>query len=441
MQSIRALARAAIAAALLPLLPAAARPQSAFPKLFLYAATRGSGWPIINANGSVNMQVAKRISRYQLLTLNSTPFFDLRPGIVDTIRAMNPAIRILCYDLYGQRFPFATAGTNWKAKWDAVNIKNGTLFGLDSVAFVNPSNPWPNFGWPRIAASLDSIVIVNEVRRGHGDGVFVDMIDGPISGLSSDTGSHPDCGRAGFASTSDFDSARTAAIVAFAKLLHGELKRPIVVGNGIIPDTLAPKIWDGFMFEGWPFMRGFAAGLPVYRASGEYATIATYCSTCSASGDGTQYNAASAREVRLGLGSACMGSGYAGFSRNRDLPRSGSTYLDWWYDEYSVTPVEGASAGGVSDSTGAHVGWLGRPIEDARQEPGGAWLRQFEHGIVIVNGTRLAVNVDVGNERQYRRIRGVVDPGTNNGGVSGQLVNIPAADALFLCLIPGPGGH
>ena len=97
-------------------------------------------------------------------------------------------------------------------------------------------------------------------------------------------------------------------------------------------------------------------------------------------------------------------------------------YLSWWYDEWSV------NLSGRTDTNVVHAGWLGQ-AGDTRQE-GGAYLRWFQHGAVIVNPTADTVAINFyGNA--YRRILGLRDPWTNNGQAY-SIHRVPPHDALFL---------
>jgi hypothetical protein len=94
-----------------------------------------------------------------------------------------------------------------------------------------------------------------------------------------------------------------------------------------------------------------------------------------------------------------------------------------YYDEYSVTEA------GVSDTTGKHIGWLGQPLGPARVA-GGLWVREFDHGMVLVDSTYVSQSIDLGSTG-YRSIQGVVDTTVNNGRTS-RMVTVPAQDAVFL---------
>jgi len=61
----------------------------------------------------------------------------------------------------------------------------------------------------------------------------------------------------------------------------------------------------------------------------------------------------------------------------------------------------------------------------------GVFRRDFEHGIVLVNATREPKSIQIDRPR-VTRIRGVLDPGTNDGSAVVGEITIPAADAIVL---------
>ncbi|HYM81326.1 MAG TPA: putative glycoside hydrolase [Candidatus Limnocylindria bacterium] len=70
-------------------------------------------------------------------------------------------------------------------------------------------------------------------------------------------------------------------------------------------------------------------------------------------------------------------------------------------------------------------------LDDVHMQAGvfNVYRRDFQNGIVIVNPATTAQTVPL--ERQYRKIRGLVDLAVNNGALVNQ-VTVPASDALFL---------
>ena len=122
---------------------------------------------------------------------------------------------------------------------------------------------------------------------------------------------------------------------------------------------------------------------------------------------------------------------YGSFGSDRDLSLV-PTYLEWWYDEYSVTPYPY----GRADTTGRYVGWLGEPARPAYQTIEGAWRRDFSKGIVLVNPADTVVVVDL-MRPYWKRISGIRDRAVNNGHMD-RFQRIRPHDAVFLLSSPRP---
>jgi hypothetical protein len=423
-----------------------------YPGVACYAGIKGGGWPLVNADGSVNMGEARAFAKFNLITVNLTPAFDLRPGLLDTLYMLNPSLKIVGYDVYGQSFFYATPGTIYKALWDAANRTvggiEGLLYGTDGVLFAGVSTPWPNFGNATVATTLDSVWTNSVLAPAKGNGAFLDTYDALSSGLNSATGFHPDVARAGFGGNSAFDNARTAAVVTNAARLHAVPVRsgatPIVIGNGIVDTVTARANWDGIMFENWcNAISPIDNALNQYEHAGPYAWIASYPGTGGVpavplADDLTEYDAAHCKQMRFGLGCSCLGDGFASYTNQRDLPPSstGRTYHEWYYDEYSVN-----AATANADTSGGHTGWMGTPVAAAYRDASGAWVRRFQHGLAIVNTTGSTATVNlVSTGRRWRKIKGVVNP-TVNDGTTSTSVSVVSKDALFLVDFPTQAHH
>jgi hypothetical protein len=433
-------------AALSLLIAVAARATEPFPHVFPYGGISGGGRPVLKADFSLDTHVAGELARFPMWTPNITPCLDLRPGIVDTIQLFHAALSprrmvMIPYDSFGVGFTYLTAGTYYKAFYDGWNRTiggiDGHLWAQNGQQFVTSTQPALNFGIAWLDSTEDSLCEV-ALSAGRIDGWFMDQYGSFASFLNGGDChcSHPDFARAGFGSGSAMDLARQAQLVNLAARVHnhsafGHVARLIV--NGSSPDTTYHRTLDGGMFENWPFLRGFTAGMDVYLKSGPWSTITKTCSACQTIPNGTQYNSTSLREARFVLGSASMGDGWGGLLQPPDLtnPATGSTWLDWYYDEYSVDLGNNATA----DTTGAHQGWLGQALGPATQLIADVWIRYFEHGAVVLNGTVASVIVPLDLGRSYRKILGVRDPTINNGAYVSS-VTVAASDAIFLCTTP-----
>lgn len=107
------------------------------------------------------------------------------------------------------------------------------------------------------------------------------------------------------------------------------------------------------------------------------------------------------RIMRLGLGTALLGQGYYAYDLN-DRWRGQL----WFYDEYDVD--------------------LGKSLGDPVKIKTGLWRRDFENGIVVVNGTGTAQTVTLNGT--FHEINGTQDR-TANGGRTVTAPSIPALDA------------
>jgi hypothetical protein len=114
--------------------------------------------------------------------------------------------------------------------------------------------------------------------------------------------------------------------------------------------------------------------------------------------------------MRFGLGTALMGNGFYTFDNGVF-----GHYVAWWYDEY--------------DGAGRGIGWLGFP-QGPPATTGGAWIRAFSRGLVVVNPTNQPARVHVPDG--YRKLAGRQDPAHNDGAaVLGPLV-VQSRDADLL---------
>lgn len=134
---------------------------------------------------------------------------------------------------------------------------------------------------------------------------------------------------------------------------------------------------------------------------------------------------------RFVVGSALLDNGYV-------QPHAGQ-YPDWC-DECGVI-------GYTTSQTLAAKGWLGCPLDEARNPDGDSlrdvigagwadlgtetWTREFDNGLVVVNPTTSTLSVAVG--AGWRRILGMYDTGHNNGAVvSDGAVVLQPMDAIVL---------
>jgi hypothetical protein len=115
--------------------------------------------------------------------------------------------------------------------------------------------------------------------------------------------------------------------------------------------------------------------------------------------------------MRFGLAMAAMGDGYYTF----DNGPFGHTSA-WWYDEY--------------DGAGLGMGWLGHPQGPATRIGGGAYVRTFTKGLVIVNPTSTPTTFSV--PAGHRKLDGEQDPTHNDGSEVIAPIIVNGMDAYLL---------
>lgn len=122
--------------------------------------------------------------------------------------------------------------------------------------------------------------------------------------------------------------------------------------------------------------------------------------------------------VRYVLASACLADAWF-------MPPSRQT--PFWSDEMCVL-------NGNTALNAKGIGWLGEPL-DGRNQNGALWLREFEHGLVVVNPTTAPAIIDLPSG-QWRRINGWYDLDHNNGASVDRLI-LQAMDAYLLVRATG----
>lgn len=118
------------------------------------------------------------------------------------------------------------------------------------------------------------------------------------------------------------------------------------------------------------------------------------------------------QKMRFSLTTALLGDGYYSYEINTN--GHGSLGL-MWFDEY--------------DNAGEGTGYLGFPTGKPKALESGAYLRNFENGLVLVNPTEKVVQIDL--PKSYYKIKGSQVPSVNTGELVDQ-VNLDAFDGIIL---------
>jgi hypothetical protein len=427
-------------------IPPPIEPEVGFPMFWIYYGTNGAGSPIMTSPGVFNMALLAQAAKRNLITINAAPFTNTNApdnlAIVSLLRAANPNIKILWYDQSTERFgptpaPNDTPASQWNQEW--THISSGPdkrLRCLDGTGFpYNLESPifW-NMGSP--GAGTAHANIWKSFLQGKADGYFFDTFIAQTGNWQGGVGvnSSPlNFAAHGYASLAALNAACLSEATAFANamLATGEVWINRGLAAVFTPDSLAyamtgelvegfdaistnplsPPTWDQYMTD------ILAGPLPGPSPTGNGTLLFK-----SETGTPTPAQGLLNRMIRYNLGSACVAGGLGFVGNDRD----GANDPGMWGDEYAVTPA------GVADVSGAPAnrGWLGRPVAYGFKDAAtGMFLRRFERGIVLVNGTGSSKSYDLG--QPYRRIAGVLDPAVNDGSLVTN-VTVPNKDGRFL---------
>jgi hypothetical protein len=372
-----------------------------YPRVASYAKIRSGGYPLVRADGRLDSVLCRKLARHSIVTLHVSPVLE-RPDAALLLRHYNPKIRILGYQLL----------TSWWLKAGHAADPNDRRFFADWHRALQATGGFlPNVpdeyvvDWSQrdVADTLTTLLRRAASSRLF-DGFFFDYCS-PAIAWTRITTPEQDAVRVAHMRTLAWRS-RDAGGCGF-----------VVVGNGTGAELLS---LDGTMREGYynglttfgDLAAWQAAPLNWLKTEGWWAGA---------------YSLDACRRVRLALGSACVVGAFGSFGDGDPSPTD--PYHAWWYDEYAVTPVNGAW-GGITDTAGRWVGWLGEAVAPAVTLASGVVRRDFPNGLVLVNPTSAAVTVDL-IYPAWRRIRGRRDPWTNNGRAD-RYQTIPARDALFM---------
>lgn len=382
-----------------------------FPRLALYGGLSSVGGPLINADRTMDMNYARKMARFPTIVL---PILNLtnRPGIADTLRMFNPNIRILGYQLGMMWFLdsttfFGPTDTNFTAKWHAALQ---ATHGFRSDCCPGPGDAC-EADWAQADVAEALTQLLEYAAIGKMDGIFIDFF-GTILGDGAPC-----------SSPTPEDSFRTQTMRATVHRVRQASKRQDFLFCGNTNDHVKS---NGGMREGFPdeFVSSSFVNVKAWQDAGGTG----HMDILKGVDVGTQFyfSTATPGRVRFVHGTAALLGirGHVG-PQNINDPEPG--YMRWWFDEYAVRIDP--NLGGVSDTTGQYVGWLGQPIGPATAVAFG-WRRDFENGIVLVNPGLSPLTFDVG-EPHIRRILGFRDPAVNNGKYDRTFV-VPSKDALFL---------
>lgn len=127
------------------------------------------------------------------------------------------------------------------------------------------------------------------------------------------------------------------------------------------------------------------------------------------------------RRHRLGLTASLIGGVYHDVEFDTSYSRDIEWYDEYWIDLETAEPTEEILKG---------KGYLGYPISEIMELENNVWRKDFEYGIVLLNGEWVESTVNL--DYIYRYIKGSEDPGINKGGLTGDSITINGKDGIIL---------
>ncbi len=348
-------------------------PGVGYPRLAFYGSIRGTGYPFILPDSSLDWAVIDKVSRFEEIILDVNPVFPYRPDVLTALRSRNPRAKMLAY-VVGQ------------AIWDArdrdslvhyptryrriVDNNNGRLYSKKTGGEYFAGNV--NLAKRNAAGELivaDSLALLwrdVSITPGIWDGIFYDILCDEM-GWPQTKGDSINFIRAGYNSFPEFNASWSEATDSIAtRMRRWGGDDFIIVGNCALGTKYST--FNGWMREGFPRQGGGDWYSNMFQEPGGYITDDrnfrqprhNYIFSFQVGSDYRTYT--NARIMRFGLGSATMGDGYGVFGGS-DRDAFHADYHNWWYDEYGVN----LDGGGVASEDRNHTGWLGQPLTDLQQ--------------------------------------------------------------------------
>lgn len=344
-----------------------------YPRLAYYGSIRGTGYPFIKPDSTLDTEILDQVSRYDEITLDVNPIWPYRPDVISALRQRNPRAKFLAY-VVGQNI--------WEARdrdslrhyptryRRLVDNNDGWLYSKQTGGKYYAGNV--NLAKRDASGNLviaDSLALLWKdvaIDSGVWDGIFYDILCDEMS-WPQGHGDSIDFVRAGYATFEEFNASWTAATDTIASRMRrwgGD--DFIMVGNCALGTKYSS--FNGWMREGFPYQAGGDWYSNMFQEPGGYMTDErsfraprhNYIFSFPVGED--PYWPLNTRIARFGLGSAALGDGFAVFG-GQDRDAFHSDYHNWWYDEYAVD----MNGGGVSSESGQHVGWLGQALTDLYQ--------------------------------------------------------------------------
>lgn len=302
-----------------------------YPRVLVHEGLTGGGSPLIVA-GKLDPIVRDKIARFGLWCCQPGYLWSSQRFALESIRASNPTIKILVHFVH-------------HSVWGTPSTNADDYQGRYAAICDQPNGKYPGTNRPNLCDKFiraDTIDLWHEViARGGYDGVMID----------------PMCAVSGLPATVEQQRAALGEILIVLRLRHPD---KIIIGcGGPRGDYTGGDQASGWWQENFPDQNPVGWS-PVTRLCMDAAhhyrpPVFQVIATARESLD--------AQAARFGLGTSCL---FDGVHMMGPGDPKYAVQLDWWIPQYGP------------------AGWLGQPI-GAPWPIAGGWIREFEHGSVIVD--------------------------------------------------------
>ena len=357
------------------------------------------------ANLTGGAEQIEALAKYDCLILTPAQIYA-HQGEVKAIRRKNSQIIILAYvpsQSYNTKynptdpvFKYLQVPNN---SWLYSSTGKNIIFWTD-LKMVNMNQEWSDYYTNFISERILSLPEI--------DGIFLDMIDGGISGLN---GGDLDINLDGKKDSASYvDNEWVKRVAYFLETLNKNTSAKYIVINGSSVLNYQSFI-NGRMYETFPtpWEQGgdwskILTGLKNNQVINSKPQLYILNSNTNNSGNNKDY-----KKMRFGLGSSLLLDNIY-FSFDYGDQNHGQT---WWYDEYAID--------------------LGSAVGEAESEnknfEEGLWWREFDRGIAIVNSGASLENMELGAE--YEKLLGTQDTKTNDGSIVDN-ISVQSQDGILM---------
>lgn len=354
----------------------------------------------------IRMEEVPQLAKYDILILGMQAQTE-SPEALKALRVANPKIILLAYTA-SQEVPLARLseiekpGGLWHQlvagideSWYLKDSRGGYVSTWPGSRSLNVTNFAPVINGERWNTYLPKFMAQKVFSSGLWDGIFYDNVWDNASWMNDGNNDTNNDGRKDDKSFIDtaWNQGMVNMLLTTRQVLDPKL---IIMGNG--GQSYIPYM-NGRLFEGFGFSwdGGWSGSVDKYKkfvAGSQKPQTTSLIFNTDNTGIFNNYS-----QVRFGLGTTLLSDGYFGYDYGTN---DHSQIL--WYDEYSAN--------------------LGRPLGPARLTSNGKisdsivpemYRREFERGVVFVNGSDFRRRVLLGGELEA--LKGNQDPKVNNGQI------------------------